>query len=265
MLEGQTENTAVACAEGCGCGGSGGNAASETAARTSHGCGCGRHAPDAAPGAKQCACGGLARWRRLHSAVGAALVVFLLSHVMLASTAVSPRRFDAIAQAMHALKTQLPFVQPAILMLFALAAAAGVYLLTKAGLRFSVQRCNRGGKVRFFLQRISAVVVLGFLLAHVGAFTWWSRGPADSYQACREAVFGRAELPGVVGGLLPALYFVAVIAVGYHVGNGALTSWVLWRLPDTPVTRRFRLALSVVVGTAIAAAGMASLMGLQGP
>ena len=67
----------------------------------------------------------------------------------------------------HATLRQTPWLEVLVFLPLATLVPFGLYLLFKAGLRYNVKKCKRGGKLRFFLQRVSAVVILGFIAFHL--------------------------------------------------------------------------------------------------
>ena len=68
-------------------------------------------------------------------------------------------------------------------------AASGLYLLRKHGLKYSVKKCNRGGKLRFFLQRATGLAILAFAAFHVGTLHAW--GLHAVYQATHLTALSR--------------------------------------------------------------------------
>jgi succinate dehydrogenase/fumarate reductase cytochrome b subunit len=115
--------------------------------------------PSASPAPHKCACKTLRPYRRMHSLAGLIFAAFLAVHLGVAATAVSPARFQANATFLHVLTERFPALEligvgiPLLVLL-----VFGVHLLVEAGLSPARKRCNRGGRTRYFLQRISTAV-----------------------------------------------------------------------------------------------------------
>ena len=96
-------------------------------------------------------------------------------------------------QFLQALLAEAPWLPALIFLPLAVAAGFGGYLLLQAGVRYNVKKCNRGGKLRYWLQRVTAVAVLLFVGLHV-----WSLSRLSS--AGRGGV-AAGRLPGERDGL----------------------------------------------------------------
>ena len=127
-------------------------------------------------------------------------------------------------------------------------------------MRYDVKKCNRGGKLRFFLQRASALVILSFVLIHIATLHQWglhlayhlthwsalarySTGGLFQAQgaAFRSTVVGFREPwstagPGSFMNLALMIFgLISVIATAFHAANGAWTGGLVWKITGTKV------------------------------
>jgi succinate dehydrogenase / fumarate reductase, cytochrome b subunit len=161
--------------------------------------------------------------------------------------------------------------------------AYGVRFLAKAGLRYQADLHHRGSHERYLMQRITAVVLLAFLVFHIATFHHWglhSLSQAthwkvlDRYQtgglfqpegkAFESASAGiRSFWPGkavdspwnlaVVG-----LYFAGILAAVFHLANGVATgAEVLGKAPTAQSQARYW-------HSALAAAILLLIIGMDG-
>lgn len=240
----------------CGCGGSHAPAEGEKPG----GCGCGHHHAEAAesPSAEKggCKCKGLMPFRRWHSAAGVVFGLFAVGHLLMVSMAWSPVRFDENAKALHVLASNLRWLEGlGIALPLAVVLGCGGYLLCNAGLRYDVKKCNRGGKLRFFLQRISALAILGFLAVHLAGFNRWASSPTFDPQNAYAST--RAILSGGFG-LVYAVYLLGLVALAYHLANGLWTAAIAWKLTATPEQQQAWGRVCLVIG------GLLSLLAVAG-
>jgi hypothetical protein len=129
--------------------------------------------PAAKPG---CKCSFLRPPRKFHATVGLWLAIFLGVHLSIGLTGISPHDYEGAVGLLHRSLAHLPGAVFLLVFLpMLLQASSGLYLLVKEGLRYEMKSCNRGGKLRYFLQRWSGLAILAFLLPHVGSMHgWWS-------------------------------------------------------------------------------------------
>jgi succinate dehydrogenase/fumarate reductase cytochrome b subunit len=180
------------------------------------------------PGASthKCACKKLRPYRRIHSLAGLLFGAFLAVHLGVAATAVSPSSFQANANVLHAVAERFPALELIALGIPLLVLIAlGVHLLAEAGLSPTRKRCKRGGRVRYFLQRTSAVVILAFIAFHIATLSRWGLhgGLYDPSRAFASVAAALRANPAV-----EALYVLAIVAVSYHFANGRHPRNRLW-------------------------------------
>ncbi len=266
---------------GCSCGGHG-HSHGDGHNGHSGGCGCGHHHAVETPAATEpaghtCKCQSLRPYRRVHAVLGVVLGLFIVAHLSVLATALAPERFSQNSHALHVLSENLPFVEIiAVLLPAAVLLVCGVYLLYKAGLKYHVNKCNRGGKMRYFLQRLSAAVLLAFLLIHVTVFSQWglqrfytsahAQPVADGAPAptamTYDSVVGKmaATLGGTaaspLGVLSLGMYLIAIVAVAYHLANGLWTGAIIWDLCKSDSAKRRWGICCAAIGIIIGAIGI---------
>jgi succinate dehydrogenase / fumarate reductase cytochrome b subunit len=224
-------------------------------------------APDvpAAPGVPQgaasaerpdCACKGIRPYRRMHSLAGLAFALFIGVHFMTGASALSPHAFQVNANLLRSLAAQVPGIEliAVALPLLALIALGG-RLLIEAGLSPARKRCDRGGKVRYFLQRISALVILSFVLYHVATLSGWGIGgglfdPERPFDSVVAAVRANAAVS--------AFYLLAIVAVSYHLANGLWTGAIGWGVVTTERAKRTWELACLAFGIALCSTGVAA-------
>jgi len=244
------------------------------------GCGCGHHHAQEAKseGKKSCGCGKLKPFRKIHTACGIAFAVFVLGHFAVLSTAWQPESFNQNSKSLHTLAANMPAVEfIALLVPAALLILCGLYLLWNAGLRYDVKKCNRGGKLRFFLQRISALAILGFLVIHVLSFSSWGNRlmgtqgtsgfhPDEAMTSAAESLhhpFGimKSATPGMtlIGLMMTGVYALGIASLAYHFANGLWSAAIMWGFTPSAESQKSWLKVCVCCGLTIGALGIVAL------
>ena len=240
--------------------------------------GCKHHAQLQPAPTPKCSCQGLLRPRRMHALCGLWMACFLCAHLAIGVTGWSPTAYQRNINLVQKTLAHLPgFTLIAIFLPLLFQAASGLYLLRKEGMKYSVKKCNRGGRLRFFLQRVTGPAILIFALFHVGTLHEW--GLHRVYQATHMAALNRYAASGLflaggaafrstvegfggfcgastAGNFLIALAcLLGVWATVFHAANGAWSGGVIWNLVPTPESKRRYGHLCVVIGIALLAAG----------
>jgi succinate dehydrogenase / fumarate reductase cytochrome b subunit len=205
----------------------------------------------------KCVCKKLRPYRRIHSLAGLLFGAFLAVHLGIAASAVSPSAFETNAGALRAFTERFPafeFIALGIPLLVVV--AIGVHLLAEAGLSPTRKRCKRGGRVRYFLQRSSAVVILAFIAFHVLTLSHWGLhgGSYDSRHAFVSVAAALRANPAV-----EALYLLAIVAVSYHFANGLWTGAIAWGALESDRAKRAWEAVCAVFGAALCTTGLVAL------
>lgn len=212
---------------------------------------------DASGGRKgSCACAGLRPYRRMHSLAAIAFAAFLCVHFLTGASALSPQAFRENANLLQSFSERFPAIEflAVAVPLFALVALGG-RLLVEAGLSPARKRCDRGGKTRYFLQRLSALIVLSFIVFHVATLSRWglhggSYDPARSYESVAAVLRAHA--------FVAAFYLTAIVAVSFHLANGFWTGAVAWGAIVSDRAKRHWEIACAAFGAALCLAGIAA-------
>jgi succinate dehydrogenase / fumarate reductase cytochrome b subunit len=216
------------------------------------------------PAAAPCACKGLLKYRKLHSLCGVMIGLFALGHLMVLATGLSPAAYVENCQALDVLVKNFRIFEIAFVLIpLILLLSSGLYLLGRSGLSYNIKRCKRGGKMRHFIQRMTALCILLFLLFHVATFsTWgvhsfvsatgitgWDRyektslyNTAQPYESTVDGVrhFWTTSMPLHPMNLMVAgFYLVGTLALAYHFANGIWSGAVAWEFCKVSQARRY--------------------------
>lgn len=237
-------------------------------------CGCGHHAAEssatqsAEAAGSTCKCQKL-RWiRKTHAALGLLFGLFLVEHFTATAMGLRPVLFEQHMQGVHAVLRQAPWLEILVFVPLVALVPFGLYLLAKAGLNYNVKKCNRGGKLRFFLQRASAVVILAFIAFHLLTLRDWGpkfaraeveRGALSATAGSSAPAFATsvwqiwdflpaAGSPSPVRIAVMAFYLLGMAAAVYHLANGLWTGSIAWGLTQSPAAQQRSLWAFTAVG-----------------
>jgi succinate dehydrogenase / fumarate reductase, cytochrome b subunit len=238
------------------------------------------HHPAPEPEAPKCACKKLLFPRRTHALIGAWLTAFLAIHIAIGVTGAWPGRFERFASSAHALQQRLPFLEVLALFLpLAVQAGTGVFLLKREGMRYNVKKCNRGGKLRFFTQRVTGIAILAYLALHVGtlhpyglhllyrathaqALTRYAEGGLFQSQAAFASASAAFRTPWTAGQpfsfaniVLMIAALLGILGTIFHTANGAWSGAQVWSLLPSPESKQRWGTVCLVCGVLLAAAG----------
>ncbi|MEN9353187.1 MAG: hypothetical protein RL318_512 [Fibrobacterota bacterium] len=164
--------------------------------------------------------------KRIHSFVGIVpLGVYLVLHLSRnLSTLVSPEAFDSAVAATWA--KPINYVWTVLLVYLPLAyhAIYGTKLALK-GEKKSISKYMNRENVRFALQRLSAIGLLGFLGAHLfltraHLVFGWVEGGKITYGYFAEHMWNNP--------VTAVTYLFGILAAAYHLGNGVSTFCISW-------------------------------------
>jgi succinate dehydrogenase/fumarate reductase cytochrome b subunit len=248
--------------------------------RRKHVCGCGGHgaakavAPDPrailslefGEPASKCACGGGGTCPRQYLAyTGYCLAGFLLLHLAVNALAMRPALFQSVVSRNHALGSILPVLEVGLIFVpLAVHLAFGLRTLSREKLKFGVEKHHHGSDLRQWLQRVTALILLGFISFHVLALHRWFGGrfdPDHAYGSAAQAVwqFWRGLPPGNFANLLFAqFYLIGLVAAVYHVTNGLATGAEVLGWVRTPAAQDRFWRAGVCAAPALLLAGLAA-------
>jgi succinate dehydrogenase / fumarate reductase cytochrome b subunit len=209
-----------------------------------------------------CKCGKLRPPRKFHTAVGLWLTVFVCVHFSIVLTGLDQQMYEHSVGFVHRALALLPGA--ALLMVLVpmlLQAGSGLYLIAKEGLQYDVKRCDRGGKLRYFLQRWSGLAILAFLLPHVGMMRGWGASQVRGAGVPVEAVFASTAAgfhpwsSSTANAVTMLLLLVGILGTVFHIANGAWSGAILWKLVQTDQGKVRMGYVSAVAGLALAVMG----------
>lgn len=189
--------------------------------------------------------------------VGAFVIVHLLTNASVLGGAES---FQSRVDLIHSLGPLLIPAEVAFIFLPILFHAAIGFVIIANGLP-NVGSYPYAGNVRYTLQRATGMIAFVFIVWHVIQLHWLGAplggGQFDPHQATSTAA--AALRPAWV----TALYAIGMLSVVFHFANGLWSLGITWGIWTSPAAMRRANVVSIVVGLALAAAGLGSLGGFQ--
>jgi succinate dehydrogenase / fumarate reductase cytochrome b subunit len=204
-----------------------------------------------------CKCGKLRPPRKLHAAVGLWLALFVTLHFAICLTGLYPRSYEGTVGQLHRSIANLPgAVLFLILIPMSVQAGSGLYLIAKEGVQYNVKRCDRGGKLRYFLQRWTGLVMLAFLLPHVAIMRgWWQSQSAESGVFARTVSGFHPWTSTLANSITVSLLVVGILVTAFHVANGAWSGAILWKVVKDEQGKARMGYVSLALGITLAAVG----------
>ncbi len=221
-----------------------------------------------------CKCQRLHWPRRMHALGGLLMGCFLIAHLAVGVTGLSPQAWQRNTRIL----VELPIILTIAIWLPLLGQiVSGLWLLRKEGIKYRVKKCSRGGKLRFFLQRVTGLAILAFALFHIGTLHPW--GLHAAYQATHISALGRyadaglfqadgAAFRSTVEGfsrfcgtaaagnwIVAALCLLGIWSAVFHTANGAWSGAIVWNLAATPTSKRRWGHVCAAIGIVLFALG----------
>jgi succinate dehydrogenase / fumarate reductase cytochrome b subunit len=211
----------------------------------------------------QCRCSGGGRCPRHYLApTGYVLGGFLILHLAANTLALWPDRFQTTVSRLHSLGVVLPVLEMVLAAVLIFHIAVGLRLMRRDNLKFITGDHFHGSPMRQWLQRVSAVILLVFLVFHVAVLHRWLGGRFDPHNAFASAgrgiwQFWRGLPAGNWANLLFAqFYLVGLVAAVYHVANGMATGAEVLGWVRTPATQKRLWHLNLCLAPLLLLAGM---------
>ncbi len=187
--------------------------------------------------------------------VGAFLAVHLLTNSSVLGGAAS---FQARVDMIHSLGPLLIPIEVVFIFLPILFHAAVGFVIIANGMP-NVGSYPYVGNVRYTLQRATGMIAFVFIVWHVIHLHWLGAplggGQFDPHYATSTAA--AALRPTWV----TALYAIGMLSAVFHFANGLWTIGITWGIWTSPAAMQRANVISIVVGLALAAAGLGSLGG----
>ena len=213
----------------------------------------------------QCSCSGGGRCPRHYLApTGYVLGGFLILHLLVNSLALWPGKFQSAVNRIHSLGALLPVLEVSLAAVLIFHIVVGLRLMRRDKLKFISGEHFHGSPMRQWLQRVTAVIMLAFVLFHVAVMHRWFGGrfdPHDAFSSASHAIwqFWRGEPAGSFPNLLFAqFYLLGIVAAVYHVANGLATGAEVlgWTRTETAQDRLWKI--SICASPVLLLAGMAA-------
>ena len=218
--------------------------------------------------------------RRLHSFAGAVFGGYIVVHLSVNASGLSPLTYQENVDRIHSLEPTLPFIEiSAIFAPLLLHMLYGIYIAW-FGRKFNAMHYNYGGNVRYVLQRWTSVILFVFILFHIATLHKWGfhlvyqithLEALDGYanmglfnahnQAFQTTVHGiryfwNSVSPTNPGNLaVMALYLLGVWSAAFHFANGMWTGAIAWGLTSTANAQRRWGHVCVVLGATMLVVG----------
>ena len=213
----------------------------------------------------QCSCSGGGRCPRHYLApTGYVLGGFLILHLLVNSLALWPGEFQQWVNRIHSLGALLPGLEISLAAVLTFHIAVGLRLMRRDKLKFISGDHFHGSPMRQWLQRVTAVVMLAFILFHVVTLHRWFGGrfdPHDAFSSAAHAIwqFWHGQAAGSFPNLLFAqLYLLGIVAAVYHLTNGIATGAEVLGLVSKPIAQDWLWRICVITAPALLLAGLAA-------
>src|ERR1019366_382224 len=201
----------------------------------------------------KCKCGGGTCPRHYLAFTGLLLGGFLVLHLAINALGLWPEKFQAAVNRNHALGALLPVMEVGL-----------IFLPLTIHVAFGVEKYHHGSDLRQWLQRVTALIMLAFILFHVVTLHRWFGGrfdPGNAFSSASHAIwqFWHGEPVGSFPNLLFAqFYLLGIVAAVYHVANGLATGAEVFGFVKTPAAQNRLWRISIFAAPALLLAGMAA-------
>jgi len=217
-----------------------------------------------AEAAHTCNCGGTCP-RHYLAATGLLLGAFLVLHLVINALGLWPEHFQAAVNRNHALGAALPVLEVGLIFLpLSIHAALGLRTLRREKLKYGVAKHHHGSDLRQWLQRVTALILLAFILFHVVTLHRWFGGrfdPQHAFSSASQAIwqFWHGLPAGHPGNLLFAqFYLLGIVAAVYHLTNGVVTGAEVLGFVSTRVAQERLWRISLIAAPALLLAALAA-------
>jgi succinate dehydrogenase / fumarate reductase cytochrome b subunit len=222
--------------------------------------------------------------RRIHAILGVVVGLFVVAHLAIAMTGLWPERYQSLVNLIHRLGPALRVIELALVFIpLLIQVGYGLRMLLKIGMAYHTDKKSRGGDLRFFLQRLSAVILLLFIAFHVATMHRWGfhllyeitgmnalKGYEDAglfhsdghaFQSTAAAIrsyWSSDNIRHPANLFVMGFYAIGVWAVCYHLANGLATSAMAWGITVTETSQRRCAVLCLGIGVTLMLVGTAA-------
>jgi len=213
----------------------------------------------------ECSCSGGKCPRHYLALTGFLLGGFLVLHLAINALGLWPDYFQAAVNRNHALGALLPALEVALIFLpLTIHVAFGLRTLHREKLKFGVAKHHHGSDLRQWLQRLTALIMLAFVLFHVVTPHRWFGGrfdPSRAFSSASHAIwqFWHGQSARSIPNLLFAqFYLLGIVAAVYHLMNGVATGAEVLGWVSTPIAQERLGRICIVTAPALLLAGLAA-------
>jgi succinate dehydrogenase/fumarate reductase cytochrome b subunit len=227
-----------------------------------------------------CACGGHVCPRHFLAITGFILGAFLLLHLLVNALGLWPARFQTVVTLIHGLGALLPNLEIGLVLALAIHVTLGLRTLRREKLKLGVEKHHCGSDVRYWLQRVTAVILLVFLSFHLATMPRWGLHlvhqithwpalrryaagglfePQHAFASVSEAQwhFWDEHTANPANFLIVQLYLLGIAAAVYHLANGVATGAEVLGFVNTNRRKEKLWRVCMGAGFVFAAIGMA--------
>lgn len=228
-----------------------------------------------------CTCHGHACPRRYIAVTGFILGAFLILHLGVNVLGLWPVRFQAAVNRIRGLGATLPVLEIGLIFVpLTMHIALGLRTLRREKLRLGVEKHHHGSDLRYWLQRVTAVILLVFLAFHLATMHRW--GFHLVYQITHWPELGHYTTGGLfepqrasasvsdaqwhfwdehkanpANLLVVQLYLLGLASAVYHLANGVATGAEVLGFVATTGQKERLWRVCIGAGIILAAIGMA--------
>jgi len=200
--------------------------------------------------------------RRLHSLTGIIPVgMFLCVHLFVnASIMAGAGAFQFAVDQIHNLnRLGILKAVEVVFILLPIAFHAGLGVVIWLSGRPNLSAYQYGGNIRYFLQRITGVIALVFILAHLWHVHWVIPGGAefDAHAAAQSAVAAMDQW------WTGPVYAIGVLSAVFHLANGIWTFLITWGVTISPTAQVRSGYVCAAIGIVLGLLGMGALVRLK--
>ncbi|MGD0816649.1 MAG: hypothetical protein ABSA83_23920 [Verrucomicrobiota bacterium] len=228
-----------------------------------------------------CRCGGHVCPRHYLAITGFILGSFLLLHFIVNAFGLWPARFQTVVTLIHGLGAVLPILEIGLVLTLAIHVVLGLRTLCREKLTLGVEKHHCRSDVRYWLQRVTAVVLLVFLSFHLAMMHRWgfhlvyqithwpvlrryaASGlfePQRAFASASEAQwrFWDEHTASPANWLMAQLYLLGIAAAVYHLANGVATATEVLGFVTTTSQKDRCWRVCTGAGYVLAAIGLAA-------
>jgi succinate dehydrogenase / fumarate reductase, cytochrome b subunit len=205
--------------------------------------------------------------RRLHSLAGLVPVgAFLIFHLSANAGIVMDKTGDFYQHQVNLIHSLGPMLIPVefIFIFFPLAFHAGLGVKMWLQGAPNASHYQYWGNIRYTLQRITGVVAILFIGAHLWQMHWLAnRLPGGGLFEHEQAAGTTAWILQHYAVWAGPVYLVGILCAVFHFANGVWTSLITWGITVGPNAQRKAGYVCAALGIALALAGTSSLWGFM--